>query len=132
MGLRRYLPIQYRVRPGREYKPRPAKPPAASAESTPAEADRQARQQARRERKTFYDSPAWRRLAAAVRKDERVCRVCKAELGKLTPAECVDHIIPLALRPDLALDRENLQALCWECHSRKTREENQGGDNLTR
>lgn len=31
-----------------------------------------------------------------------------------------DHIEPIELRPDLALDPKNLAALCKSCHSRKT------------
>lgn len=35
----------------------------------------------------------------------------------------VDHIVPLATRPDLAYDLENLQGLCTMCHATKSQEE---------
>jgi len=33
----------------------------------------------------------------------------------------IDHVQPVRLRPDLAFDPRNLQALCPRCHTRKTR-----------
>jgi len=33
----------------------------------------------------------------------------------------VDHIKPVRLRPDLAFEPANLQALCGPCHTKKTR-----------
>ncbi|WP_247869541.1 HNH endonuclease signature motif containing protein [Herbaspirillum sp. ST 5-3] len=61
------------------------------------------------------DSAAWRKLRASVLADEPLCRHCQA-LGRVTPATDVDHIDndPSNNR------RDNLQALCHECHSRKT------------
>lgn len=50
-----------------------------------------------------------------VRNDEGFCRRC----GKM--AQCVDHIIPIA--EGGTDDRHNLQALCNQCHSKKTRRE---------
>ncbi|MGI8980540.1 MAG: HNH endonuclease [Pirellulaceae bacterium] len=48
-----------------------------------------------------------------------LCVHCKAE-DKLTPATCVDHIVPH--RGDMVKfwDVTNWQPLCRSCHSRKT------------
>jgi 5-methylcytosine-specific restriction protein A len=41
-----------------------------------------------------------------------------AAQGRIVPAECVDHVVPL--RHGGSNDESNLQALCASCHSRKT------------
>ena len=43
-----------------------------------------------------------------------------ARFAETVLAAEVDHIIGLALRPDLAFERENLQALCLTCHAEKS------------
>jgi len=58
----------------------------------------------------------WRKVSRQVRLEEPFCRVC----GRVS--EQVDHIIPVTEGGDN--DRENLQALCTSCHSKKTRREN--------
>lgn len=60
-------------------------------------------------------SAAWRRLREAVLSAEPLCRHCAAR-GWMTPATDVDH------RDNDPSNnaRENLQALCHECHSIKT------------
>lgn len=63
-----------------------------------------------------YDSE-WRTLRAAVLQAEPACRGCGGV------ATHVDHVEPLARRPDLRLDRANLQPLCWACHRAKTQRE---------
>ena len=65
---------------------------------------------------------AYRRLRAQVLIEELVCRMCR-RVGRTTAATVVDHIIPLKRRPDLLLVRKNLQALCGECHRKKTARE---------
>jgi 5-methylcytosine-specific restriction endonuclease McrA len=40
--------------------------------------------------------------------------------GETVLAAEVDHIIGLALRPDLAFERENLMPLCRGCHGEKS------------
>ena len=73
-----------------------------------------------------YNSRHWQRLRLMVLKDEPFCRYC-AELKKITPAEMVDHILPVKDRPDLAFVYDNLQPLCRDCHdSVKRREEATG------
>ena len=32
----------------------------------------------------------------------------------------VDHIIAVRQRPEIRLDSDSLQSLCWPCHNRKT------------
>ncbi len=46
------------------------------------------------------------------------------EAGFVTQADEVDHVIPLNLRPDLAWDSSNFQAICRQCHEEKTATEN--------
>lgn len=62
-------------------------------------------------------SARWKVLRAAVlERDGFQCVTCGAR-GRLE----IDHREPVRLRPDLAFDPGNLQALCGPCHSRKTR-----------
>lgn len=69
----------------------------------------------------FYSSSAWRKLRAWFMNQHSICqgslpggRKCRSK-----GTEC-DHIQPIELRPDLALNQGNLQSLCKSCHSRKT------------
>lgn len=66
----------------------------------------------------------WRRLREQVRRTESVCASC----GKpFDPAFqfphpmsfSVDHIEPVSLRPELAMERTNLQAMHLGCNSSK-------------
>jgi 5-methylcytosine-specific restriction endonuclease McrA len=57
-----------------------------------------------------YDA-AWRKVRASHLRTEPLCRFCRAA-GLLVPAEVVDHIEPIAARPDLRLDMTNLRSLC--------------------
>ncbi|MFV1944196.1 HNH endonuclease signature motif containing protein [Pseudomonas luteola] len=65
------------------------------------------------------NSAAWKRLRAQVLAEEPLCRWCLA-LGKYVASTDVDHIRDS--REDYSDDnsRENLTALCHECHSLKT------------
>ena len=60
------------------------------------------------------DGAAWRRLRAAVLREQPLCAACKTEM-----ATDVDHIDDDPTNND----RDNLQGLCHECHSRKTNED---------
>lgn len=55
----------------------------------------------------------WRKLV--MQKCNWLCQECKRN-GKITPATEAHHIIPLDERPDLGLDVDNGEALCWDCH----------------
>lgn len=65
-----------------------------------------------------YDA-TWRRLRLVVLAEEPLCRFCQAR-GRVVPATEVDHIEPIALRPELRLVRANLRATCRPCHSALT------------
>ena len=67
----------------------------------------------------------WRRLRRAILAREPLCRTCLAG-GDTREAEELDHIKPLAKRPDLAWAPSNLQPLCRPCHSAKTAHESGG------
>lgn len=58
---------------------------------------------------------AWRRLRDQVIREEPICRL-------QFPGICTristtgDHIIPVEVRPDLALVRSNVRGTCWPCN----------------
>lgn len=62
----------------------------------------------------------WDKLRRRYLKLNPLCRHCK-EKGKTTVAREVDHITPLAQGG--TDEWENLQALCVDCHKRKTAKE---------
>jgi 5-methylcytosine-specific restriction endonuclease McrA len=76
------------------------------------------RMPSRREDKAFYKSPAWRKLRAMFLAASPLCLDCLAK-GLLTAAIEVHHKIARKLRPDLALDWDNLMGLCKSCHSKR-------------
>jgi 5-methylcytosine-specific restriction protein A len=76
------------------------------------------RMPSRREDKAFYKSPAWRKLRAMQLAAHPLCADCVAG-GRLRAASEVHHKIGRKLRPDLALDLDNLMSLCKSCHSKR-------------
>jgi len=70
----------------------------------------------------FYRSQRWRKLSAAHKRKEPLCRECK-ERGVVTAAEYTDHIVPIR-EGGSKWDSSNYQSLCSPCHSRKSGEEN--------
>jgi len=60
---------------------------------------------------------AWR--LAVLGRDNWQCRGCGRVCGNKREAHA-DHIIPVAVRPDLRYEVANGQCLCHSCHSRKT------------
>lgn len=68
-----------------------------------------------------YDS-IWRKMSERFRAEHPLCGKC-AEANIVRASECVDHVIPHEGKPELLYNWDNLQALCWSCHSRKTRKE---------
>lgn len=72
-----------------------------------------------KKRRLSLHSAAWKRLRAQVLAEEPLCRWCLAR-GLYVASTDVDHIKDS--REDYSDDnrRENLTALCHECHSLKT------------
>lgn len=62
----------------------------------------------------------WRKIRNAYIQSHPLCEHCQAR-GRVTPAQEVDHIIPL--EDGGTHDEANLQALCKPCHSSKTARE---------
>lgn len=64
----------------------------------------------------FYYSTAWRRCRTAILgRDNHLCQSCLKK-GILTSATTVHHIKPLDDYPELALDADNLESCCRQCH----------------
>lgn len=72
---------------------------------------------------TFYSGAKWRNLRAYKLSIDPFCEICR-KAGRIVPATCVDHIIPIMKDESLALEYSNLQSLCHSCHSTKTVKEN--------
>lgn len=78
------------------------------------------RKESREERTGFYWSEAWREVRyIALRRSRGVCELCGSgpTLGK--PLH-VDHIKPRSKYPQLELDPDNLQVLCFDCNLGKS------------
>ena len=91
----------------RERRPRPARRTTGDRRSNPATIAR------RRASQRFYSTPEWRRVRDAVRARDGECLMCGTTVN-LT----VDHVVPIARAPDLALEPANLRTLCRRCHGR--------------
>jgi|SRR5690625_218168 len=72
-----------------------------------------------RKYKRFYDTKEWRTLRYQTLLNAGfICEICgvrEATIG--------DHVIPTKVRWDLRLDKNNVQAVCSECHNKKTEED---------
>lgn len=70
---------------------------------------------------TFYDSWAWKDLRyQALKKYGRRCMNCGQQPNKDNKVIIhVDHIKPIRIYPELALDINNLQVLCGDCNQGK-------------
>nr|DAW14896.1 MAG TPA: HNH endonuclease [Caudoviricetes sp.] len=71
-----------------------------------------------------YDR-AWRVASKQFLIAHPLCVMCEQN-GILRPATVVDHIVPHKGDKDLFWDMSNWQALCKECHDRKTATEDGG------
>ena len=91
------------------------------ANSRCAAHNRQAEQQRGNSTERGYDA-TWRRLRRMVLAEDPLCRLC-LERGLIVASREVDHVIPIAKRPDLRLVRSNLRGLCKPCHSAVTAEQ---------
>ena len=64
----------------------------------------------------FYQSSDWKRIRHdALKSSEGRCDLCGRPASRSVRLH-VDHIIPRSVRPDLALDINNLQVLCADCN----------------
>jgi 5-methylcytosine-specific restriction protein A len=70
--------------------------------------------------KRGYDH-LWSKVSTRFRQGHPFCRFCEQKGFDATPAEVVDHILPIVDRPDLRLTVSNLQSLCGPCHGCKGR-----------
>ena len=68
----------------------------------------------------FYSSKVWRELRAwALDFFGRKCMKCGDDTLEDTDLH-IDHIKPKAKYPELALDKKNVQVLCWLCNRTKS------------
>lgn len=66
--------------------------------------------------KSFLHSVEWEALRRVVLDENRnECQMCKAA-GAYGPGEVVHHVLTRKRRPDLALDKGNLMAICEQHH----------------
>ncbi len=68
---------------------------------------------------TAYNRARWMHLRDAFRAEHPLC-VNAGKQGCTMVTRVVDHKIPHRGDDKLMYDVENLQGMCWECHSRKT------------
>jgi len=64
------------------------------------------------------NSHLWRSASMSHLARNPLCVFCEQH-GRLTPAQCVDHIIPWRGDTQLFLEHGNWQSLCNTCHGRK-------------
>ena len=70
-----------------------------------------------KDRKSFYDKPAWKRLQRAFLAQNPNCAECWRH-GQLVPAVHVHHTRGMGADLELAFDQDYLESLCKSCHSR--------------
>ena len=68
-----------------------------------------------------YQGRKWRNISKQFRINNPLCAQCQKE-GRTTPSQVTDHIKPISQGGD-AWDANNYQALCIECHNKKSRTE---------
>lgn len=72
-----------------------------------------------------YNTARWARLREQVLRSSPVCVMCRA-IGVVKAANAVDHITPIS-QGGAPFGRDNLQALCAECHNRHKQRQDKGG-----
>jgi len=77
-----------------------------------------------------YDSK-WRKARIGYLRAHPLCVMCLA-VGRATPANVVDHIIPHRGNMQLFWQHSNWQSLCKPCHDTKTAREDGGFGNAYR
>lgn len=69
--------------------------------------------------KDFYLTPAWARKRSFIKvRDKGLCQYCLRN-KTLNPGNICDHILPLALFPELAYEDTNLVMCCDKHHNHK-------------
>jgi len=68
---------------------------------------------------------SWVRYSRMYRMNNPLCVVCQRE-GRVVASEHVDHITPVEPTDPWFWDKDNHQALCKSCHSKKTAIEDGG------
>jgi 5-methylcytosine-specific restriction protein A len=71
----------------------------------------------------MYKEQRWVRLSARVRNEEPVCVECIRKGQTPRPTRHADHITPHRGDRVLFFDRSNVQGICANCHSAKTKRE---------
>ena len=71
--------------------------------------------------RTFYKTKEWVELRKIKLRQSPFCEECKKN-GTIVVGKIVDHIVPIK-QGGAPYDINNLQTLCWSCHSRKSIEE---------
>jgi 5-methylcytosine-specific restriction endonuclease McrA len=70
----------------------------------------------------FYHSKAWETCRQSYLVTHSLCERCLAK-GRIVPAKIVHHKIYLDDRlvndPEIALNHENLEAVCVDCHNKE-------------
>lgn len=72
--------------------------------------------------KYLYNTSRWRKARKLFLQDHPLCEECKRN-GVVKSATVVDHIEPHKGNGELFWNQSNWQALCKECHDRKTAKE---------
>jgi len=69
--------------------------------------------------KKFYKSGVWKNKREQIlKRDNFECQRCKRN-GEFSKAKVVHHIKHLDEFPELALDDDNLESLCKQCHNKE-------------
>ena len=69
-----------------------------------------------------YDAAWQRKRLEILKRDKYLCQHC-LKIGRATPADDVDHKIPLRVDSALRLEDDNLQSLCRQHHRTKTEQD---------
>lgn len=78
--------------------------------------------------KAFYKSQQWERKRKSVlQRDHYACQECRRK-GRYCRANTVHHIRHLKDEPELALEDDNLESLCRDCHEAIHEKENRQKD----
>lgn len=89
--------------------------------------------QDRKLQKRFYDSARWKACRQTYLSEHPLCERCLV-VGRAQTAEHVHHKIELTEEtfndPMIALNPDNLEALCFECHQKEHHEGSQVAEGL--